>query len=106
MSNGRMRSCPIPISGASTTRGSAHHPEEVPAGHARGPAEEPKRRTRRLPWTSPILCKLAVLSGDRSDGSTGGVFQLRGEEVALFSKLLGVDLSHLDASGEGHKPPL
>lgn len=44
---------------------------------------------------SDLLSKLTDLSGDRSDGSREGVFQLRGEEVARLAKLLGVDISRI-----------
>ena len=44
---------------------------------------------------SDLLSKLTFLSGDRSDGARGGVFQLRGEEVARLAKLLGVDISRI-----------
>ena len=44
---------------------------------------------------SDLLSKLTVPSGDRSDRSREGAFQLRGEEVARLAKLLGVDISRI-----------
>jgi curved DNA-binding protein CbpA len=44
---------------------------------------------------SDLLKKLTDLSSERSGGSKEGRFQLRGEEVARFAKLLGVDTSRI-----------
>jgi len=44
---------------------------------------------------SDLLRKLTDLSSDRSGGSKGSYYQLRGEELAVLAKALGVDISRI-----------
>ena len=71
-----------------------------PKGGSRRPRASAGRRTERESTAPPVdlsdlLSKLADLSSDRSGGSKGGNFQLRGEEVARLAKVLGVDISRI-----------
>ncbi len=71
-----------------------------PKGGYRRPRASAGRRTEEESAAPPVdlsdlLSKLTDLSSDRSGGSKGGSFQLRGEEVARLAKLLGVDISRI-----------
>ena len=70
-------------------------------GSSRRPRASAGRRTEGESGAAPavdlsdLLSKLTDLSSDRSGGSKGGNFQLRGEEVARLAKVLGVDISRI-----------
>jgi curved DNA-binding protein CbpA len=71
-----------------------------PRGSSGRPRARAGRRTEGGNTAPPVdlsnlLSKLTDLSSNRSGGSKGGNFQLRGEEVARLAKVLGVDMSRI-----------